>query len=59
MAATTDFTGFVLSIFVVFGYSFLLASFVLFLVKEKESKVQCGCVCVCVHVGVCTCVYGL
>ena len=37
--AATDPTGFGISVLVVFGYSFLLASFVLFLVKEKESKV--------------------
>ena len=37
--AVSDPTGFGISVLVVFGYSFLLASFVLFLVKEKESKV--------------------
>ena len=37
--AISDPTGFGISVLVVFGYSFLLASFVLFLVKEKESKV--------------------
>ena len=34
-----DFTGFGLSILVVFGYSFYLSSYVIYLVKEKESKV--------------------
>ena len=35
-----DFTGFGLSILGLFGYSFFLANFVIFLVKEKESKVK-------------------
>ena len=40
--AGTNPNGFGVGTLIVFGYSFLLASFVLFLVKEKESKV-CGC----------------
>lgn len=39
-AAASDPTGFGISTLVVFGYSFLLASFVLFLVAEKESKAK-------------------
>ena len=35
-----DFSGFGLSILSLFGYSFFLASFVVFLVKEKESKAK-------------------
>ena len=35
-----DFTGFVLSILALFGYSFFLSTFVIFLVKEKESKAK-------------------
>lgn len=38
-AATQNNIGFAVGSQVVFGYSFLLASFVLFLVAEKESKV--------------------
>lgn len=38
-AATRNNIGFAVGSQVVFGYSFLLASFVLFLVAEKESKV--------------------
>ena len=38
--ALNDPAGFGVGILVVFGFSFLLASFVLFLVKEKESKVR-------------------
>ena len=38
--ASQNFIGFGVSTLVVFGYSFLLASFVLFLVKEKETKVR-------------------
>lgn len=38
--ATRNNIGFGIGSLVVFGYSFLLASFVLFLVTEKESKVQ-------------------
>lgn len=38
--ASNDLTGFGIGILVVFGFSFLLASFVLFLVKEKETKVS-------------------
>ena len=38
-SATQTFLGFSVGITVVFGYSFLLASFVLFLVQERESKV--------------------
>ena len=37
--ASRNFTGFSIGILVVFGFSFLLASFAIFLVKEKESKV--------------------
>jgi len=37
---TQNNVGFGIGILVVFGYSFLLASFVLFLVAEKESKVH-------------------
>ncbi len=35
-----DFSGFGLSILSLFGYSFFLANFVVFLVKEKESKAK-------------------
>ena len=35
-----DFTGFGLSILGLFGYSFFLANYVIFLVKEKESKAK-------------------
>lgn len=38
--AASDATGFGIGILVVFGFSFLLASFVLFLVQEKETKVK-------------------
>ena len=38
--AIQDFTGFALSILALFGYSFFLSTFVVFLVKEKESKAK-------------------
>ncbi len=38
--AANNATGFGIGILIVFGFSFLLASFVLFLVKEKETKVS-------------------
>ena len=37
---TEDFTGFGLAILVVFGYSFFLGNFIVFLVREKESKAK-------------------
>ena len=39
LATTQNFNGYSIGSLVVFGYSFLLASFVLFLVNEKETKV--------------------
>ncbi len=39
-AASENFNGLVIATVTVFGYSFLVASFVLFLVKEKETKVR-------------------
>ena len=39
LASSQNFTGYAIGTVVVFGYSFLLASFVLFLVNEMESKV--------------------
>lgn len=47
-AATQNNIGFGVGSVVVFGYSFLLASFVLFLVAEKESKV-CRYIYVCTY----------
>ncbi len=41
--AANDATGFGIGILVVFGFSFLLASFIFFLVQEKESKVIFNC----------------
>ncbi len=38
-AASENFNGLAIATLTVFGYSFLVASFVLFLVKEKETKV--------------------
>ena len=35
-----NFTGYSIGTTVVFGYSFLIASFVIFIVKEKETKVK-------------------
>ena len=40
--ATQTFLGYTVGTMVVFGYSFLLASYVLFLVQERESKVCYG-----------------
>ena len=38
--AQREFLGFTISSMSVFGVSFLLASFIIFLVQEKESKVS-------------------
>ena len=34
--------GYTISTLIVFGYSFFVASFILFLVQEKENKVNCN-----------------
>ncbi len=52
-SAAENFTGFAISTNTVFGYSFLVASFVLFLVQEKESKVWCMCEYVCCSMLIC------
>ena len=38
--STLNFTGFAVGTLVVFGYSFLIATFILFIVQEKETKVS-------------------
>ena len=48
-ADTTNNVGFAIGSLVVFGYSFLLASFIVLPVTEKETKVQlCVCTRVCI-----------
>ncbi len=53
-AADESFNGLAIATLTVFGYSFLVASFVLFLVNEKETKVSQQELCA--HTNVHTCI---
>ena len=52
-ATSQNFNGYTIGTLVVFGYSLLLASFVLFLVNEKETKVRIRVYIGCTYAAAC------